>query len=159
MRATLIALFMTMCAMPILGAGPASALSCVVWEDMPQDSAISFVGTVTDQRDDHVELDVDRVVRGPDLAPSVWIALQAEQGEDRMIDGETYVVSANGSLATNACQVVEASEIATPAGRKPVAGGLAGQEPKKSDVPGKVIAFGLLAAVALILPIRRVLRR
>ncbi len=139
-------------------ASPASATSCTALTGTP-DAPVVLVGTVEAAWSEHARLAVEEVWTGPDLAPVVWVeTVEDELGDDYLVPGERYVVTADESFRTDVCGVAAVGDVTRPADvREPVAGAATGTDAPRSlaetlvwGAGGAGLVVGLAGAVLLV---------
>lgn len=165
-RGSTTAVLLALTIVAFVGDVPVVAASCAAPAGGIPDADTAFVGTVVEQHERHARVDVDEVWRGPDLAPTVWVATAAHGNpwplslfvssslDAHLVSGRRYIIAGEGGeLRTDACLVAQASDplverLAPETTREPVAGGTTGEKPLSSK-PTVIAGIGLtLVALA-----------
>lgn len=112
---------------------------------------VGFVGTVSTRRSTHVQLDVEEVWQGPDLAPQVWVVDGGGDGGEEVgvdwVAGERFLVLADEAFETNDCIAMRTSDVAGPDALAPATvraprddGAQGAVPPDRSRVAGAIAA-------------------
>ncbi|MEP7091371.1 MAG: hypothetical protein ABI776_14830 [Nocardioidaceae bacterium] len=151
-----------------------SALASCAQHSGPDGAPVIFVGTADAERRGYTRFEVDEVRAGPDLAHEVWVLSGQEQppwplsvfsNAHSSVDadfalGDRYVVGANRSFATNACQVSSVDAGASRSGaREPIEDGVGGADKPIGPLGQTLWVGGIVGLLAATVRILQRLRR
>ena len=160
-------LVLLLVALAVSAAQPAAASCAQDFEATIPDAPVVFVGSVAEVRGGLARFDVQGVLKGPDLAPTIWLQGGQDQppfpmnlsmgvgssGDVMWTQGATYLIGASRNFRTNNCSVSSPGQVLTAADqarlRPPVDGGATGYPVRDTPIVAVIGLYGAAAVAAL----------